>query len=304
MRCLISSFISCVLLWNLSIYLISKDHFNICVALFVLGYSKSSGIFYSLYNLFEKVKNRKMRFFLILLSLVLFSSVLGSEKKGEMLSSWNQFVDQFHLMAKEANPDVKREPIELGLIGYYNLKRHDSHFNQKYLTVIDFSAHSTQKRFYLFDMEELNLVENTFVTHGIGSADGEGNASSFSNIEDSRQSSLGFYLTAETYTGRHGHSLRLDGVDGNLNDLARQRFIVVHSADYATQDHIDQYSILGRSWGCPALPPYLSTTIIEKIKEGSVFFIYSDLEEYNLRENTLYGSLDTALPIFEEEVKL
>jgi hypothetical protein len=122
------------------------------------------------------------------------------------------------------------------------------------------------------------LLYRTYVAHGRET--GLTYAREFSNIPNSYQSSLGFYRTAETYHGKHGYSLRLDGLESQINDLARQRAIVMHAADYARKSFVQEYGRLGRSLGCPALPPELSQDIISRIKDGSCVFVYADDSEY------------------------
>ena len=146
------------------------------------------------------------------------------------------------------------------------------------LAIIDFGLPSTDQRFYVIDLKNKNLLYYTYTSHGVNT--GEDMALAFSNKEGSRQSSLGFYKTAETYEGKHGRSLKLDGLERGFNHRARKRYIVIHSANYVTDEFIQENGRLGRSWGCPALPPDLTQDIIETIKEGTVLFIYGDDEEY------------------------
>ncbi|MDF2153409.1 murein L,D-transpeptidase catalytic domain family protein [Vibrio sp. CAU 1672] len=138
------------------------------------------------------------------------------------------------------------------------------------LTIIDYSKPSTEKRFYVVDLAEQKLIFNTYVAHGVNS--GKKTATKFSNIVNSRKTSLGTFLTDTTYYGSNGYSLRLDGLTTGLNDNARERYIVVHGADYANESFIKQNGYLGRSWGCPALPEKLSRQIIDTIKGGSVIY--------------------------------
>lgn len=138
------------------------------------------------------------------------------------------------------------------------------------LTIIDYTKPSSQRRFYVIDVKNPKLLFHTYVSHGISS--GELYATKFSNKADSLQTSLGAFKTAETYIGRNGYSLRLDGLDFDLNDNARDRFIVVHGAAYAKPYTIDQIGMLGRSEGCPALPSDKSKEIIDTIKGGSIIY--------------------------------
>lgn len=145
--------------------------------------------------------------------------------------------------------------------------------NNKVLTIIDFSKPSYEKRFYVIDLDKEKLLHKTYVTHGKKS--GITYANNFSNIIGSHQSSVGFFSTAETYHGKHGYSLRLDGLEKDKNDMARKRAIVIHASTYAKKSFIERYGRLGRSLGCPALPPEKSKEIIKQIKNGSCLFVYA-----------------------------
>ena len=98
-------------------------------------------------------------------------------------------------------------------------------------------------------------------------------------------SSPGFFRTAETYQGKHGYSLKLDGLEEGINNHARDRLIVIHGADYVSEAFIDEHGRIGRSWGCPALPPHLTEEVINLIKEGSCLYIHTDDESY-LKESS------------------
>lgn len=159
-----------------------------------------------------------------------------------------------------------------GLIGYQNLKGLNLIPETKsILSVVDLSMPSTAKRLWVIDLSAHKILFNTLVAHGRGS--GEKMAEKFSNIPSSNQSSVGFYTTAEVYNGKHGRSLRLDGLDAGLNSKARERAIVVHGADYVSQDVINATGRLGRSQGCPALPMDLFSDIINDIKGNTLLFI-------------------------------
>lgn len=140
------------------------------------------------------------------------------------------------------------------------------------VTLIDFSLPSTVKRLWTINLNTGEILLNTYVAHGRNS--GNNIANQFSNIPESYQSSLGFYLTDQVYVGKHGNSMRLRGLEKNVNDKAWDRAIVVHGADYATDAFIRKYGRLGRSYGCPAIPPEVTDEFIETVKDGSLIFIY------------------------------
>jgi hypothetical protein len=144
--------------------------------------------------------------------------------------------------------------------------------SNKIITIIDFSLPSTARRLWTINMVTGEILFNTLVAHGKNT--GQNIAEKFSNIPQSYQSSLGFYLTDQVYTGKHGHSLRLKGLEKNINDKAWERAIVIHGADYVSESFIKAHGRLGRSHGCPAIPPELTDDFIRTIKEGSLLFIY------------------------------
>jgi len=162
--------------------------------------------------------------------------------------------------------------FEEALTGYYNLKTANLlPTTSSIVTVVDFNKPSTTKRMWIVDLKSKKLLLNTWVAHGQGSGDDMANA--FSNNEESHQSSLGFYITDDIYMGKHGKSLRLDGVDTGFNNKARERAIVLHGADYVNQNTINQLGRLGRSFGCPAVSTDLCDQIIETVKNKNLLFI-------------------------------
>lgn len=140
------------------------------------------------------------------------------------------------------------------------------------LTVIDYSKPSSEKRIWVFDLDKKKLLFNTYVSHGIRS--GSAMTNYFSNKHDSKASSIGVYRTENTYYGRDGLSLVLNGLDRGFNDNATSRSVVMHGGWYVDEDFIKKYGRAGRSWGCPALPLELSKDIINTIKDKSLFVIY------------------------------
>jgi hypothetical protein len=170
------------------------------------------------------------------------------------------------------------EVFRLGMIGFYSLEKEGALNNKRLITIIDFAQPSTEKRFYTIDLINEKVIYHTYVAHGRNT--GENMAKRFSNLPHSNQSSLGFYVTGETYIGSKGYSLRLDGKEKSFNDKIRSRAVVMHAAGYATEAWIKRYGRLGRSQGCPALPPHLSKKVIDTIKGQTAIFTYYPNEEY------------------------
>jgi hypothetical protein len=150
--------------------------------------------------------------------------------------------------------------------------------NKKLLSIIDYSKPSTEKRFFIIDVENRKLLYNTLVAHGEKS--GYVNATKFSNKYGSHKSSLGFFRTGNSYYGKRGYSLQLDGLEKGINDNARQRGIIIHGANYVDERIANGNGVIGRSWGCPAVSKKLSKEIINLLKGGSLLFIYGDDEIY------------------------
>jgi hypothetical protein len=144
--------------------------------------------------------------------------------------------------------------------------------NDSILSIADFSQPSNKKRFFIIDLKNYKVLFNTLVAHGRNT--GREWATSFSNQNASLKSSPGFYITGETYDGKNGYSLKLDGVEKGVNDNAYERGIVVHGAPYVNQAYVNAQGFIGRSQGCPAIPLPVARHIINTIKEGSCLFIY------------------------------
>lgn len=168
-------------------------------------------------------------------------------------------------------PLPKFESFTEALKGFYLLKEKGV-IQKDILTLIDFSMSSNAKRLWVIDLKTNTILYNTLVAHGRNT--GEEFATFFSNASESNKSSLGFYSTGETYNGKHGMSMRLDGLEKGVNDHARERGVVMHAAGYVSDSFIMNNKRLGRSQGCPAIPEALSKGVINTIKNKSCLFIY------------------------------
>lgn len=140
------------------------------------------------------------------------------------------------------------------------------------LTVIDFSRPSTSKRLWVYDLRARELLFEEHVAHGRNS--GHDMPTMFSNVPESNKSSLGLFRAAEGYFGKHGYSLRLDGLEPGVNDRARERAIVIHGAEYVNEKTARAQGRLGRSLGCPAVRPAIARQLIDAVKEGGLIFAY------------------------------
>jgi hypothetical protein len=177
-----------------------------------------------------------------------------------------------------ATLNINSEALNLAIKGFEKLKEQGLVNNMRYLTIIDFSKPSSANRFYVIDMENEQLVLQTLVAHGRKS--GSVFANTFSNQDASFKSSLGFYLTANTYIGKHGLTLQLQGLEKGINDRALERAIVLHGADYVSEAIAKQQGYIGTSLGCPAVPNDKINTIIETIQGASCLFVYAPSKEY------------------------
>jgi len=175
----------------------------------------------------------------------------------------------------ELRDKLDYEVFKQALSGYNSIELS----NKKFLSIIDFSKPSNEKRLFILDLENRKLLYHTLVAHGKNS--GLINATKFSNRKGSRKSSLGFYRTGTSYYGKRGYSLKLEGLEKGINDNAHLRGIVIHGANYVNEKFISgNNSMLGRSWGCPAVSRKLNREIIDLIKGGSCLYIYSNDEDY------------------------
>ena len=178
--------------------------------------------------------------------------------------------------------NLRPEVLALALEAYEQAEK-GGHVRRPVLTIIDYELPSYQQRLWVIDMKTGLVLYQEWVAHGMGKPRGSGGsmeeALSFSNDKGTLKSSLGLFVTAETYHGRHGYSLKLDGLEEGVNDNARERLIVIHGAEYVTRDRAED-QLVGRSWGCPAVRPKIARKLIDAIKNGSVLWIYYPHDEW------------------------
>lgn len=214
-------------------------------------------------------------------------------------SLYNAHVNRIYNGANLEKAGLNPEVFEKALTGFYNLKNNGMLSSEKsILTIADMDQNSTKKRLWIIDLDKDSLLVNTWVAHGLRS--GDDMATRFSDVNESNASSLGFYVTAEVYRGKHGRSLKLDGMDAGFNTNARRRSIVVHGATYVSQNTINQLGRLGRSQGCPAVPAELSDQVINSIEGKTVIFINQSNQHYTskyldtqLAASSILGSSDS-----------
>jgi hypothetical protein len=173
---------------------------------------------------------------------------------------------------------LSRKAFDLAQEGFEKLKEQGEIVNDAIISIIDFSLPSSEKRLFVIDMKNYKLLVNTYVAHGRNS--GKEFASSFSNQPSSFKSSLGFYVTGNTYNGDNGYSLKLEGLEKGINDNADRRAIVMHGADYVNESFLQSQGYMGRSLGCPAVSKKESKNVINLIKDKTCLFIYSPDNNY------------------------
>lgn len=203
--------------------------------------------------------------------------------------------DNMHLQDAGLERDIFYQAYK----GYLYLASKNKLNNTDVLTIADYSQSSSNKRLYVIDITNMQLLFNTYVSHGKNS--GNEFANSFSNEKDSNKSSIGFLITGEVYFGNYGTALRLDGVENGINDNVRSRDIVFHGSNYVNEQRIAERGTIARSLGCPAVPKSDHLAIINSIKEGSCFFIYHPTKVYAKKSKIINAKLFT--PVVEENRK-
>ena len=240
---------------------------------------------------------------LIFLSLLIISNLSFSE--GTNLESINQnsvITTETDNKPQKVTLDVKSVYDSLNIKGKIDYSIFQKAYlgyvqipnkNPGVLVIIDYTKPSNEERFYVLDLNKKKLVYSTRVAHSKNS--GLEIPLEFSDDPNSYQSSLGFFLTLGEYNGAYGYSLRLKGLEENINANAESRAIVIHGGNIVDDEYIKKYGFAGRSLGCPVLPAALTKEIVNYIKHGRVLFIYGNDEEYI--EESLY--LSKLAPVFE-----
>jgi len=175
----------------------------------------------------------------------------------------------------ELSADLPDHQVLLHALAAYRRAERAGLVRNQLLTVIDYGLPSSLRRLWVIEPRSLRILMHEFVAHGRGSAPAEDpdRAVRFGNEPESHRSSLGTFLTGDAYTGEHGYSLELFGLEAGVNDRAQERHIVMHPAAYVGQAfRLKSGGRVGRSWGCPALDPAVAHSLIERIQEGSVVF--------------------------------
>ncbi len=170
---------------------------------------------------------------------------------------------------------LSKKAFDLAVRGFEKLLAQGKLMNSAVLSIVDFSLPSSHKRLFVINIKSQELIFYDYVAHGKNS--GATIAKSFSNKINSLKSSLGFFVTKNTYNGKNGLSLALDGKEKGINDHALARAVVIHGAPYVNENFAAQKNGIGRSWGCPAVPEKINASLIETIKDGSCFFIYAPI---------------------------
>ena len=198
--------------------------------------------------------------------------------------------DSLYNLMGLGNYGLQREVFFKAYKGYNFLLKKGLVRKKNILTVCDYSQSSNNKRLYVIDLKETRMLFNTFVSHGRNS--GGEFANTFSNLIESNKSSLGFMLTAETYNGKAGYSMRFDGMEAGINDKVRTRDIVLHGSYFVNAQMVETRGIIGNSLGCPAIPNDKRNQVIEAIKGGSCFYINHPDNWYNTTSSIINANFD------------
>jgi hypothetical protein len=236
----------------------------------------------------------KLLILILLRNPVIFGNIHEAGRVSDPVTTYATTIDNFCstffslLRSEVEKPDS--EVFKKALTGFLNLKA-ENKIKKNILTIIDFSISCNLDRMWIIDVGKMEVLHLSLVAHGVKS--GVEYASQFSNVPSSLQSSLGFYLTGETFYSKHGLSLSLDGVEPGINDKARERGIIMHGANYVSRDFINRYGVLGRSFGCPAIPMDDHEKFISLLSNKSCIYIHYPDNKYESSSHMF--SAETAL---------
>ncbi|HXA00863.1 MAG TPA: murein L,D-transpeptidase catalytic domain family protein [Cytophagaceae bacterium] len=228
---------------------------------------------------------QKIYLILVLISAASASSLFAKnppakEKSNiEVSAMFENHIKDLYTVSLLKEKGLSYEVFRLGMVGYYNIKHQDLLSSKGIISIIDFEKPSTEQRLWIIDVNNKKLLYHSLVAHGKNSGDNK--ATTFSNCPSSNMSSVGFFVTRNGYIGKHGLSLVIDGLDHQFNSNAKSRAVVIHSADYVSEEFIKSYGRLGRSQGCPAIPVENHEEVINTIKDGTALFIHSPCVRYS-----------------------
>jgi len=208
---------------------------------------------------------------------------------GKITASINHLKTGCYNLWQLRNAGLSEDAFNYAMKGFDYLNKANRIAKKTIISIVDFSKSSTQKRLFVLDISTGQILFNSLVAHGRNS--GNEYATRFSNLPESHQSSLGFYITMGTYNGSNGYSLRLEGCESGINDMAYERAIVIHGAAYVSNQFISSRGEAGRSYGCPALPTDLNKKIIDVIKDGSCLFLYHPTKKYCSRSKIINSQI-------------
>lgn len=166
------------------------------------------------------------------------------------------------------NPKV----LNLAMRAYNCARKMGYNDPRRILTIIDYTLPSTEKRLWVIDLQTRKVIFNTLVAQG--KYTGDLYARYFSDQPQSKESSIGLFVTEQPYVGHDGYALRINGLDKGFNDKAEERDIVVHGAWYVSESFARRMGRIGKSWGCLAVPKDMITPMINQIKDGTLVFSY------------------------------
>lgn len=192
-----------------------------------------------------------------------------------------------------AAPTASKQAITLAVQAMQCAERHGMP-NADRLALIDYSLPSTQPRLWVFDLTDRTVLYRERVAHGRNS--GDMLTERFSNVAGSYASSLGLFRTGETYVGRNGYSLRMDGLEPGINDMARERAIVIHGADYVSDAFVRKTGRIGRSYGCPAVRQGVAQALIDTLQDGQFVFSYYPDKQWLARSRLVHCDADAPSP--------